>query len=332
MLQHFKLPDTLNSPLQKLLRLTKPIFAGCGSIWMFHRITDPPPHRRIGWCEYIENTPHTLRTLVELARAQGYIFVSIGELCERLKRGQSEPKCIVITFDDGYRDVYENAYPFLRREGIPFTVYIATGYADRTCIPWWYLLETGIATSKLNSPGDHHLSTADKFNHFAKQFDLVSRSEQIALAERLFGAEFTAKTRELFLTWEQIQSLSQDPLVTLGAHTVSHPNLKELNTDTALAEMRESRRILSERLGRRIDHFAYPLGSREHAGPREFALAQKAGFQSAVTTRIANVFPQHIGHMHALPRIYGRSAAEFLLGMAGLRTLSQYRKRFVFDQ
>ena len=52
-----------------------------------------------------------------------------------------------------------------------------------------------------------------------------------------------------------------------------------------------------------IRHFAYPVGDPGSAGPREFALALEAGFDSAVTTRPGHLFPEHLGHLHALPRV-----------------------------
>src|SRR5207244_941711 len=60
---------------------------------------------------------------------------------------------------------------------------------------------------------------------------------------------------------------------------------------------------LMEELGHAVEHFAYPFGGAEHAGPREFEAARKAGFASALTTRIGHVQAFHAGRPHSIPRI-----------------------------
>ncbi len=50
-------------------------------------------------------------------------------------------------------------------------------------------------------------------------------------------------------------------------------------------------------------HFAYPIGKRRAAGPREFELAAQGGFTTAVTTRPGMLFAPHAAHRHALPRL-----------------------------
>jgi peptidoglycan/xylan/chitin deacetylase (PgdA/CDA1 family) len=67
--------------------------------------------------------------------------------------------------------------------------------------------------------------------------------------------------------------------------------------------MEESRRRLERELGTEVRHFAYPFGDRASAGKREFLLARKAGFATAVTTRRGPLHGEHAQHLHALPRV-----------------------------
>ncbi len=103
--------------------------------------------------------------------------------------------------------------------------------------------------------------------------------------------------------WSEIAAGAADPLVTIGAHTVSHPILTTLSETQARAEMADSAAAIAARLGRRPEHFAYPVGQPDAAGPREFALARAVGFKTAVTTRPGVLFPDHAEHLTALPRI-----------------------------
>ncbi|MBP0575525.1 polysaccharide deacetylase family protein, partial [Mycobacterium tuberculosis] len=82
-------------------------------------------------------------------------------------------------------------------------------------------------------------------------------------------------------------------LVDIGAHTLSHANLRRLPRAAARAEMAGSADVLADWLGVRPRHFAYPYGYPAAAGPDEFALAAEIGFDLAVTTRPGVLVPEH---------------------------------------
>jgi peptidoglycan/xylan/chitin deacetylase (PgdA/CDA1 family) len=82
------------------------------------------------------------------------------------------------------------------------------------------------------------------------------------------------------LGWDELADLARHPLVTIGAHTRSHPSLPRLATSDAREEISGSRRDAEEHLRDAVIHFCYPAG---HAGPREEELAREAGFRSGVT-------------------------------------------------
>ena len=98
-------------------------------------------------------------------------------------------------------------------------------------------------------------------------------------------------------------TFAENPLVTIGAHTVNHVMLAKVTERTARSEMEMSRAVIEASLGRRPDHLAYPIGDPTAAGPREFRIAAELGFKTAVTTRPGVIFPAHRNHMTALPRI-----------------------------
>ena len=89
-----------------------------------------------------------------------------------------------------------------------------------------------------------------------------------------------------------MKSFAADPLVTIGAHTVSHCNLAKRSEPQALDEITVSRTRIEATLQRPVVHLAYPYGDRCAAGPREFAMTQAAGFNTAVTTRPCMIFPE----------------------------------------
>ena len=105
------------------------------------------------------------------------------------------------------------------------------------------------------------------------------------------------------MSWDELRAFAADPLVTVGAHTITHANLAKQHADVALNELRTSRERIEAQLGRPARHLAYPYGDRLAAGPREFALAKTAGFKTAVTTRPGMIFRESAGHLTALQRI-----------------------------
>ena len=118
-----------------------------------------------------------------------------------------------------------------------------------------------------------------------------------------YGIDETVISREVCLSWDELKPFAGDPLVTIGAHTVSHCNRAKQSDPQALDEINVSRTRIEAILQRPVVHLAYPYGDRSAAGPREFAMAKAAGFKTAVTTRPGMIFPGNAEHPTALPRI-----------------------------
>ena len=108
---------------------------------------------------------------------------------------------------------------------------------------------------------------------------------------------------ELCMNWNELAGLAEDPLVTIGAHTVNHVMLAKVPEKSARSEMEMSRSVIEAALGVRPDHLSYPVGDPTSAGPREFRIAAELDFKTAVTTRPGVLFPEHRQHLMALPRI-----------------------------
>ena len=105
------------------------------------------------------------------------------------------------------------------------------------------------------------------------------------------------------MSWDELKAFAADPLVTIGAHTITHSNLAKQSEEAALRELATSRADLEAALGRPVVHLAYPYGDRFAAGPREFALARTAGFKTAVTTRPGMTYTASADHLTALQRV-----------------------------
>ncbi len=81
--------------------------------------------------------------------------------------------------------------------------------------------------------------------------------------------------------WAQLQEIAADPLVTIAAHSVTHPaDLRVLPDDKLEQEVVESKRILEKQLGVPIRYFTYPAGKYDR---RVAESVKKAGYQAALT-------------------------------------------------
>ena len=95
--------------------------------------------------------------------------------------------------------------------------------------------------------------------------------------------------RDGFINDEQLDALNHEPLCSIGSHTISHPMLRY--ADTARDEILRSKRILEQRLGKTVDHFAYPYGKLLAVSLQNMRMAKKAGYKSAVGTLHLGVSP-----------------------------------------
>ncbi len=294
----------------------RPLVSGVGAILMLHHVK-PPRLEPFQPNRFLEITPAFLEDVVKRLRRGGVDLVPIAEARRRLVEGDFRRRFVVITFDDGYRDNLAWAYPILRKHEVPFTVYVPTSFPDRVGEIWWVALERVIARSQrigVTLAGRETWFHCDEperkrqtYEHIYWTLRGFEREDELRAVIRDLASrhdvDLAAICEELCMSWDEIARLAADPLVTIGAHTVNHVMLSKCTDAAARSEFKMGRAVLEAALGVRADHFAYPVGDRRCAGPREFALAAELGFATAVTTRPGVLYPEHRNYLTALPRI-----------------------------
>lgn len=288
-----------------------------GHILTFHRVIPPLAGPRIHNHQGLEVSPEHLEDVIQYFLKRNYRFLSLDQLKAILDRGDTDQKFVVFTFDDGYQDVWQYAYPIFQQYKVPFAIYISTNFPDQTAILWWYMLEDFVLRKDRISfrlSGKAYdiscVNREEKEAAFARLRRIIlNEPDQLRLSgilKTIFGdlyAVLMQESQSLSLSWEQIRSLSQDPLVTIGAHTVNHYALSQLDGSTLKEEVEGSRIRIEQEIQVPVRHFAYPFGKKGEASLREFTFVQQAGFLTATTTRIGNIFPAHKNFPTALPRI-----------------------------
>lgn len=296
-------------------RLLRPWVQGRGAILTMHHVR--PWQDRGGFApnRLLEITPAFLDQALARARAAGFAFVTLDEALDRLAR-EDDGLFLSLTFDDGYRDNLVHALPVLERHGAPATIFATPGFAERSAELWWVDLEEVVrANPWLEVDLGSGPRLLDCATPQAKQAafetlyaDLRGGPEPrlravIADLARRSDVSSAAIAEELCLDWDGLAELARHPLVTLGAHTMTHPMLARHEADFARTEMAQSRSAIEARLGVEVRHIAYPVGDPGSAGPREFAMARELGFRAGVTTRPGMLFAEHADHATALPRL-----------------------------
>jgi peptidoglycan/xylan/chitin deacetylase (PgdA/CDA1 family) len=296
--------------------LLRPIFAGVGAIFMLHHVR-PRRDAEFQPNHHLEVAPEFLRAMLSHLRSHDIDIITLDEVHQRLVERRFSERFACFTLDDGYRDNRDFALPVFREFDAPATVYVASDFAEGTGRLWWIALEMVIARAasieaeiggaalRLDASTPAAKQAAfDRLHHWLRglpgEHDV--QREITALCTR-HGVDETAISRELCMSWDELKPFADDPLITIGAHTITHCNLARQTEAIASHEMAVSRARIESVLQRPAVHLAYPYGDKIAARAREFALARAAGFKTAVTTRPGMVFPESADHLTALPRV-----------------------------
>jgi peptidoglycan/xylan/chitin deacetylase (PgdA/CDA1 family) len=294
----------------------RPFLGGAGAILTLHHVR-PPRHEGFAPNRHLEVTPAFLEDVARWLKASRLDVVTLDEMHRRLVARDFARRFVCITFDDGYRDTREWAYPILKRYELPFAVYVATSFPDRLGELWWLALEAVIARNlRVSVPidgVDRSFDCADVagkrelYAHLYGWLRAMASEDELRKAVRELCARYQVEIadfgNDLCMGWDELDALAADPLVSIGAHTVNHVMLAKVSEKAARAEMDMSRAVIAASLGREPAHLAYPVGDPVAAGAREFAIAAELGFKTAVTTRPGVLFPEHREHLTALPRL-----------------------------
>ena len=283
-------------------------YRGVGSIFIGHSVV---LDRRDYLLDELRTGARYLEAIIDRLLAEGTDIVSLDEAIGRLHMTRPRPFAC-FTFDDGYRDNLTVALQIFQRQRLPFTVFVTTAMIDRTIHHWWSGIAEIVKAHDLveadETAARYPCATfADKVSTYRELKRAVETSALspagLAALFRSYGISLPEIIDRDALSEAELRKLAASPLVEIGAHTTTHPHLRRLAAADALREMQDNKAWLESLLQRPVRHFAYPFGGPQSCGAREAALARRAGFSSAVTTRLGNILPAHREHLTAVPRL-----------------------------
>lgn len=138
-------------------------------ILMYHHIMDAKSAKEIK-ATYLNVTPDVFRQQLDYLLGNGYSFIGLDEMAERIRNNSLPNKPVVLTFDDGYNDFYDNVYPILKEKGIKATVFVISQFVGGGQYFNWNEVKE-MADSGLVLVGNHTL------NH--SSLPKLSRDEEI---------------------------------------------------------------------------------------------------------------------------------------------------------
>jgi peptidoglycan/xylan/chitin deacetylase (PgdA/CDA1 family)/CelD/BcsL family acetyltransferase involved in cellulose biosynthesis len=262
---------------------------GGARIFYYHRVNDDND-------PFFSATPTAVFEAHMRYLARHYRVVSMGEVSRRLE-GDSREMVVGVTFDDGYRDNYEHAFPILKRYNIPATVFLTTGSLDSGEPLWFEAMAEAIKQSgqeyldlEFDIPRRFWLRTqAERLETNGQLFALLRELNDTERRTRLdeivarLGTPKQCERRGKMLSWDQVRLMKANG-IDFGGHTVTHPFLSKLTPGEAAWEVTECKRRVEQEIQSEVDLFAYPNGREEDFASSSKDVLRHAGYRAAVTT------------------------------------------------
>lgn len=239
-------------------------------------------------------------------------------MIDHFKKGKTlSCRDIAITFDDGYIDNYVNAYPILKKYGIPASIFLTTGYIGSNNLLWWDRLSliikamrganitwddfsSGLLTRELKNllSNEKKLKRSlTPLTNYLKSVGLHKRESIIQyLGKIILKSDNLLSHQRVFLSWQEIKEMSGNG-ITFGSHSHTHAILTEMDDACMNREISLSKELIRENIGSEPEGFSYPDGCFDE---RVKASVIKTAYHYAVqTNRLAKRYRPDI---YSIPR------------------------------
>ncbi|HAC87609.1 polysaccharide deacetylase family protein [Marinobacter sp.] len=254
-------------------------------ILMYHRIASNSAQGALD----VDTFRHQMQTI-----KQELSPISLEDLMTAHERGAVPDNAVVITFDDGYADFYDYAFPVLREEGMPCTLFVTTGFVNGDLWLW---------PDRLRFCADQTTCNHVSFPEIKKEFSVSENRHEVwnTLADHCLELpdkeknSFIQRVADRFqvtlptsapsqykgLSWDQVREISRAG-IEIGSHSVSHPILTSLDPDELQRELVVSRETIESELVQTVRAFCYPNGQPIDFNERVKSAVRAAGYKFAL--------------------------------------------------
>ena len=213
------------------------------------------------------------RTVIQAVLKKGYTVINLKELEYIIRNNVSTEKKAIVTFDDGSIETLD-LIRSIQEFNIPVTMFIPTEPVESGSFWWNFASLTGQQKiSGLNGPADFKSLPEEVFD------------QKINLLKKTFTVSRSC------ISLEELKRLNMIELITIGAHTVTHPILENCSFDRQQKELKESKETLSKWLKKPVEYFAYPNGD---YNSNTLNLLKRTGYKLAFTTKPGRIDPANV--------------------------------------
>ena len=195
--------------------------------------------------------------------------VSLSEVLEAVRGGKRLPrKSVMVTFDDAYRDFFQNAFPVIRKLNLPVTLFVPTSYPDADRCFWWDRLYHSlnradrpltVSTGKGRFRLVNDQAVRPVFREIKGYLKSLRHEELLREVDAIVQQAGECEASPFVMSWRELSEVARAG-VELVPHTCEHPLLTRVNLERAEQEIVQSREVLRERIGRVQPAFSYPSG------------------------------------------------------------------------
>jgi peptidoglycan/xylan/chitin deacetylase (PgdA/CDA1 family) len=226
---------------------------------------------------------------------RNYRVLPLWQIVEGVRKRNLPEGAVAITFDDGYRDNHDVAYPILKRHGVPATFFLVTGAIDTGRALWYdrvaaVLRDTRQERAVVEAGGERIeldlATTASRVRSLRTLLRIIKNlpGDRLRRLVEGMGAQLDVDDKRLLrgemMTWDMVRSMAHAGM-DFGAHTITHPILSRVSREEAWREIDGSRRELGAALGRAPEGFAYPNGMPGDYDAEIRDMVRRSGFQYA---------------------------------------------------
>ncbi|WP_411992766.1 polysaccharide deacetylase family protein [Agarivorans sp. DSG3-1] len=256
-------------------------------------------YHRIGDARFSEFDPNVFSCTSEQFEQhlrfykQEFTVVNESELLSLLDSNKPITKpYALITFDDGYIDSYQHAFPLLKKHDLSAVFFVVTEYTDGGSFAWWDEVAWLVKHCQLSQlklehwPDAVDLTGKNETQNIRKVLYAFKADQQFSMDEKLAQLRVLCKapvlpgSNSLFANWQQLKEMA-DAGMTIGSHTQSHPILAHLTPQQQRIELHESRMFIQDQLSNSVSMLAYPVGRTDSFTEQTQEMAKQCGYRLA---------------------------------------------------
>ncbi|WP_412535863.1 polysaccharide deacetylase family protein [Marinobacter sp. MIT932201] len=268
------------------LQLAKFLSRNHPKILMYHRITEDPTGEGL--------TADQFRQQVTVIK-RDFTPMTLQNLLKAHENGKVPKNAVVVTFDDGYRDFKDIAYPILTEYDVPVTLFITTGFINKDIWLWPDQIKYCLQRTDMESVsvGKERITItirgrAEKaWNEIADYCLEIPNEERVDLINNIYDQLKVAYPDSVpqnydSLSWNDLRELLERG-VDIGSHSVNHPILTRMPLNEVKCEVEESRKLILKELGQEPTVFCYPNGTERDFNESIKRIIDLAGYKYAIT-------------------------------------------------